>query len=59
MVIEIPLVCSHCGKATPKPVEWVQENTFFTCECCSAGVLIDKDVAAKFLARLELGEPPR
>jgi DNA-directed RNA polymerase subunit RPC12/RpoP len=56
MVIEIPLVCSHCGKATPKSVEWVQENTFFTCECCGAGVLIDKDVAASFLAKLELRE---
>jgi hypothetical protein len=54
MVSEIPLTCQHCGKTTVKPVEWIQQNTFFTCACCAAPIMIDKDMAAQLLARLEL-----
>jgi transcription elongation factor Elf1 len=54
MISEIPLTCPHCQKVTVKPVEWIQHNTFFTCEFCGTSVLIDKDVAAELLARLEL-----
>jgi hypothetical protein len=56
MVSEIPLTCQHCGNATVKPVEWVQQNTFFTCACCATANMIDKDMAAQLLARLELSQ---
>jgi transcription elongation factor Elf1 len=54
MISEIPLTCPHCGKATVKTVDWVQENTFFSCACCGTAVMIDKDTAAQLLAQLEL-----
>jgi hypothetical protein len=54
MISELPLICTHCHKPTIKSVEWVQENTFFTCKHCSTVVMIDKDVAAQLLAELEL-----
>lgn len=54
MVNELPLTCSHCGKTTVKPVAWLQQNTFFTCQSCGTSVMIDKDVAAQRLAELEL-----
>jgi hypothetical protein len=54
MISEIPLSCSNCRKTTVKPVEWVQQNTFFTCECCSTPVMIDKDGCAELVAKLEL-----
>jgi len=54
MVTEIPLMCPHCRRPTLKTVEWVQLNTFFTCETCATAVLIDKDVATQTLAELEL-----
>ncbi len=53
MISDIPLTCPHCGKTSIKRVEWVQQNTFFTCEHCGTAVMIDKDVAAQFLARVE------
>ncbi|HET7594805.1 MAG TPA: hypothetical protein VFK49_05080 [Stellaceae bacterium] len=37
-----------------KTVEWVQQNTFFTCQFCGTPVIIDKDLAAQFLAEIEL-----
>lgn len=54
MISEIPLACTQCGNATVKSVEWIQQNTFFTCDHCRASVMIDKDVAAQFLAEIEL-----
>lgn len=54
MISELPLACPHCGKATVKTVEWVQQNTFFTCASCGTAVMIDKDLAAQLLAQLEL-----
>jgi predicted RNA-binding Zn-ribbon protein involved in translation (DUF1610 family) len=51
---ELPLSCPHCGQTTVKPVAWLQQNTFFTCQSCGTAVLIDKDVAAQRLAELEL-----
>ena len=56
MISEIPLTCPHCGKATVKTVDWVQQNTFFTCVCCGTAVMIDKDMAAQLLAQLELAQ---
>jgi predicted RNA-binding Zn-ribbon protein involved in translation (DUF1610 family) len=53
---EIPLTCPHCGKTMVKTVEWVQQNTFFTCQYCGAPAMIDKDHAAQFLAEIELRE---
>lgn len=54
MINELPLICPHCGKTTVKPVAWLQQNTFFTCQFCATSVMIDKDVAARRLAELEL-----
>jgi hypothetical protein len=54
MTSEIPLTCPHCGKTMAKSVEWVQQNTFFTCHFCGMPAMIDKDVAAQFLAEIEL-----
>ncbi len=54
MISELPLLCPHCHRTTIKPVAWVQENTFYTCEHCGMPVMIDKDVAAQLLAELEL-----
>jgi transcription elongation factor Elf1 len=54
MISEIPLTCPHCRKTTVKSVDWVQHNTFFTCEACGASAMIDKDLAAELLAKLEL-----
>ena len=54
MINELPLICPHCGKPTIKLVDWLQHNTFFTCECCGTAAMIDKDVAAQRLAELEL-----
>ncbi len=56
MISEIPLTCPHCHKTTLKSVEWVQQNTFFTCEHCGAPVMIDKDMAAQIVAEAELRE---
>jgi transcription elongation factor Elf1 len=56
VISEIPLTCPHCGKVTVKTVDWVQQNTFFTCACCSTAVMIDKDMAAQLLAQLELAQ---
>lgn len=50
---ELPLTCPKCCQPTAKPVQWVRENTFFTCPHCGAAVLIDKDAATKLLARLQ------
>jgi len=54
MISEIPLACPHCRQSTVKPVAWVQQNTFFTCDFCGSQVLIDKDRCAEMVARLEL-----
>ena len=54
MTSEIPLTCPHCGKTMAKTVEWVQQNTFFTCQFCGTSAMIDKDVATQFLAEIEL-----
>ena len=54
MTSDIPLTCPHCGKTMAKTVEWVQQNTFFTCQFCGTPAMIDKDVAAQFLAEIEL-----
>jgi hypothetical protein len=54
MTSDIPLTCPHCGKTMAKTVEWVQQNTFFTCQFCGMPAMIDKDVAAQFLAEIEL-----
>jgi hypothetical protein len=54
MISELPLNCPRCNQTTLKPVEWVQQNTFFTCAHCGTAVLIDKDLAAQLLAQLEL-----
>jgi hypothetical protein len=48
----LPLSCPKCRQATAKPVPWVQENTFYTCDGCGNLVLIDKDAAMKTLADL-------
>jgi transcription elongation factor Elf1 len=56
VVSEIPLTCPHCGKATVKTVDWVQQHTFFTCACCGTAVMINKDMAAQLLAHLELAQ---
>jgi hypothetical protein len=48
----LPLSCPRCQRQTPKPVRWVQENTFFTCAWCGAATLIDKDEATKLLTDL-------
>jgi transcription elongation factor Elf1 len=54
MISEIPLTCPHCRKTTVKPVAWVQQNTFFTCNACGTSSMIDKDVCAELVARLEM-----
>jgi hypothetical protein len=54
MITEIPLPCPHCGRASLKTVEWIQLNTFFTCETCATAVMIDKDLATQTLAELEM-----
>jgi hypothetical protein len=56
VISEIPLTCAHCGKATVKTVDWIQQNTFFTCDSCATAVMIDKDMAAQLLAQLELAQ---
>jgi hypothetical protein len=48
----VPLICPKCRLSTEKPVRWVQENTFFTCDQCGASSLIDKDEASKTLAAM-------
>ena len=58
MISEIPLTCPHCHKATVKPVAWVQQNTFYTCEFCGTPVMIDKDSCAELVARLEMQQRP-
>ncbi|HLJ62970.1 MAG TPA: hypothetical protein VKT70_02610 [Stellaceae bacterium] len=54
VIDQISLRCSHCGTQTTKEVAWVQGNTFFVCERCGGQVMIDKDLAARQLAALEL-----
>ena len=54
MISEVPLACPHCQKTTLRSVEWVQQNTFFTCEHCGTAVMIDKDTAAQLVAEAEL-----
>ncbi len=54
MITEIPLACPHCRQTTVKPVSWVQQNTFFTCEACGTPVMIDKDRCTEMVARLEM-----
>ena len=54
MTSDIPLTCPHCGKTMAKTVEWVQQNTFFTCQFCGMPAMIDKDLASQFLADIEL-----
>lgn len=53
MISEIPLTCPQCGKRNVKPVDWIQQNTFFTCAFCNTSVMIDKDHAAQVLAAME------
>ncbi len=48
----LPVSCPKCRQATQKPIPWVQENTFYTCDACGNFVLIDKDKAMKTLADL-------
>jgi predicted RNA-binding Zn-ribbon protein involved in translation (DUF1610 family) len=50
---ELPLTCPRCRQTTTKPIRWLQENTFFTCDQCGATVLIDKDEATRLLAQLQ------
>jgi predicted nucleic-acid-binding Zn-ribbon protein len=50
---DVPLSCPKCGHTTPRPMRWVQENTFVTCSECGATVLIDKDAATKLVAQLQ------
>lgn len=46
---ELPLSCRKCRRITPKPVRWVQDNTFFACPFCGMAALIDQDEAMKQL----------
>ncbi|HWI25880.1 MAG TPA: hypothetical protein VN668_02855 [Stellaceae bacterium] len=54
MISEIPLACPHCRQSSVKPVSWLQQNTFYTCEFCDMPVMIDKDGCAEVVAKLEL-----
>ncbi len=54
MISEIPLACPHCRQSSVKPVSWLQQNTFYTCEFCGTPVMIDKDGCAEVVAKLEL-----
>jgi len=56
MINEIPLTCPHCGERAAKPVEWLQQNTFFTCDRCQVSVMINKDLCTEVLVKLELQE---
>ena len=51
----LPVACEQCGQTTPKPVRWMQENTFYTCAACGHKARIDKDQAMKLLATLRYG----
>jgi hypothetical protein len=53
MISEIPLCCPHCIRKTIKSVDWVQQHTLFTCGVCGRPVMIDKDICAELLIRLE------
>lgn len=53
-VEEIPMTCRQCGTVAMKPIVWLQQNTFLTCEVCGVAALIDKDGCAGMLARQEL-----
>ncbi len=54
MITDVPLVCPQCRQTTVKPIAWVQQNTFYSCQSCGAAVMIDKDRCAELVARMEM-----